>query len=333
MPGDDQANALIDGWVDTQRRMWDAWAEATRASSSADDIDAGPWADLLGAALKAWAQEVLPLARAAAETVAQGGERMAESVDLAMRAWRAMLPADGDWTAVAGRYVEQMSQLLLGEPANPLGELWRLTADELAGMQRAWLEAFVQDAPAGNDGDATVLRTFNDRYWDTWERTFGRLLESPNVGHSREVSQKSLAAMRAWVKFRRAATEYQLMLGDSLGRAWSAFQQEVVERVERGETPGTAGELLRLWGQTVDRVLTEAFAQEAYARAQGQLLNAAMGYRRAEREVVDLLLQMSHVPSRSELDEANRSIFELKRQVRDLQKTVQQLARDRKGSS
>jgi polyhydroxyalkanoate synthesis regulator phasin len=81
-------------------------------------------------------------------------------------------------------------------------------------------------------------------------------------------------------------------------------------------------ELLRLWGTTADNVLTELFATDAYARAQGRLVNAAMAYRLAEAELGDLFLETVNVPTRRQLDEANRAIHELRREVRRLRKEV-----------
>lgn len=336
MPASEEAGALLDGWMETQRQLWQSWAAAAGASGPGDggggerageDAQA-QWRELVELGLKAWADEVVPVAQAAAESLARGSERMAEMLDLSVRGWKAVMG-----TATPAEFVRQLSEVLVGGPfaasAQPgLTELWRLSFDELARLQRSWVEELAAGGPgAGPDegGEPTVIQTINDRYWDAWERTFGRFLESPDVGHTRELTQKSARALRAWVRFRRAAAAYQAVLADGLSRAWSAFLSQLVDRLERHEPPGTGREVLRLWGTTADRVLTELFATEAYARAQGQLVNTAMAYRLAEREVVDLFPQMSHVPSRTELDAANRSIFELKRQVRDLQKAVRDL--------
>ena len=81
--------------------------------------------------------------------------------------------------------------------------------------------------------------------------------------------------------------------------------------------------LLFLWVEVVDHTFTKVFRSEEYIRLQGQLVNAATAYKLREREIVDAFLKASHLPSRSELDEGYRRIYELRKEVKELRKAVQ----------
>ena len=67
------------------------------------------------------------------------------------------------------------------------------------------------------------------------------------------------------------------------------------------------------------------FRSEEYIHLQGQLVNAATAYKLREREIVDAFLKASHLPSRSELDEGYRRIYELRKEVKELRKAVQEI--------
>ncbi|TLY36356.1 MAG: hypothetical protein E6K60_08040 [Nitrospirae bacterium] len=77
------------------------------------------------------------------------------------------------------------------------------------------------------------------------------------------------------------------------------------------------------WIEVVDDVFAEAFRSEKYIRIQGRLVNSATAYRVRERELADAFLKTTHIASRSELDEAYRNIYTLRKEVKELKKMIQ----------
>jgi len=51
-----------------------------------------------------------------------------------------------------------------------------------------------------------------------------------------------------------------------------------------------------------------------------------MSYRLREREIVEVWLQMYDLPTRSELDEAHRRIYELRKEVKTLKRALAELS-------
>ena len=208
--------------------------------------------------------------------------------------------------------------------------------DQTGAGPEGWLEAgrqfwsswFDQAPDIGSEqGRQDALTRFNDLYWDAWEKTLGRLLESPDLGHTREITERQGKVLQAWVELRRVSFEYQMLLGEAYSRASAEFAASMATRTEAGLPAPGMQELLGVWGKAVDKVMTEVFATEPFARTQGRLLSAAMAYRQAERGVAELFLDGAHVPTRTEMDNANRTIHELRREVRQLKKTVEAMAR------
>lgn len=178
-----------------------------------------------------------------------------------------------------------------------------------------------------DDGDRSALSQFTDLYWDAYERTMGRLLESPSVGYRREFDQRLLRSSRAWLEFRRASFDYLAVLGEAWLKSLTEMMAELDSMTKQGRSVTTLVELLHLWTKVADRVLIDTFGQEEYSQTQGRLLNAAMAYRVEERKTADVFLKMSHLPSRSELDEVTEELHQLRRELRDLRR--QSIARER----
>ena len=80
-----------------------------------------------------------------------------------------------------------------------------------------------------------------------------------------------------------------------------------------------------MWTRGAEQVFTDGFRTERYVLAQGQMLNAAMAYRVHEREIIEVFLNLYDLPTRTELDETHRRLYELRKEVKDLKKTISEL--------
>ena len=140
---------------------------------------------------------------------------------------------------------------------------------------------------------------------------------------TREMNEDILKGFDAWLDYRRASFEYQVSLGETWTHAFEEFMRRLVTLAEKGETVPSVKTLLLLWIEIVDQVFTDVFRSAEYIRIQGRLVNTATAYRLREREIVDAFLKASHLASRSELDEAYRRIYELRKDVKELKKAFQ----------
>jgi len=174
-------------------------------------------------------------------------------------------------------------------------------------------------------GDGSAVIKLTNLYWDAYERTFGRLLESPSLGHTRELTQDLLKGFDAWVDSRRAILEYQSGLAEGWTQAFEQFVRKLVSLAEKGEKIQSLVQLLNLWIDVIEGVFTTRFRSEDYLQKQSRLVNTVMAYRLIEREIVEAFLKTSHLPSRSELDEAYRRIYELRREVKELKKSLRDI--------
>jgi class III poly(R)-hydroxyalkanoic acid synthase PhaE subunit len=139
------------------------------------------------------------------------------------------------------------------------------------------------------------------------------------------MNEDLLKGFDAWLDYRRASFEYQVTLGETWIHAFEEIMRRLVTQAEKGETVPGVRKLLFLWVEVVDHTFTKVFRSEEYIRLQGQLVNAATAYKLREREIVDAFLKASHLPSRSELDEGYRRIYELRKEVKELRKAVQEI--------
>ena len=306
MHGGEQAKAMVEAWTEGTQKIWQSWVDAFTPPTGFRPPPAG---------------------RLAADP-----EHLTSLVRMTAAAWqhvgRQMATAPGPQKVLTS-YVEEAAKSSFGLPeevatvTQDLGELWVLYLQTVEKLARPWFEAPTEPpgAPESRLFDSGLVR-FGDLSWDVLERTFGRLLQSPSIGFTRELNEKLLGALSAWLEFRRANMDYQVALSAALTESMTRFLNELGALARKGQTIGSLRDLLRLWGDTLDGVLIESFRSEEYARVQGRLVSAVMTYRIREQEAMDVLLKIGHVPTRRDIDDVSRSLYELRKEVRAVSRAV-----------
>jgi polyhydroxyalkanoate synthesis regulator phasin len=90
---------------------------------------------------------------------------------------------------------------------------------------------------------------------------------------------------------------------------------------EKGGAPITSGRaLLDLWLATANTSLVEMHRSKEFLDAQRRMTRSSTDYRLAEQEIAEAFCEMHHIPTRTEMDEVQRSVTELKRELRALQR-------------
>jgi class III poly(R)-hydroxyalkanoic acid synthase PhaE subunit len=90
-------------------------------------------------------------------------------------------------------------------------------------------------------------------------------------------------------------------------------------------------ELLDEWVKVADEVFTAHFCSEGFCSAQAQLLNAAHRVRRQRRDLMEDALRASDLPTRSDLEEAHKMIYELRKELRGVERELDALRRGEGG--
>jgi polyhydroxyalkanoate synthase subunit PhaE len=331
--------AMLKVMTEAQMKMWESWLDVLRNVPASPRL-VGPLTPLGGVAaqgLKNWPEDIGHVAKDVAERLLISQHVVMRMLQFSINAWRAIVPklqSGEDWQASLRNYSEQVRQQVLQFPqgmtqaAQDSAELWRLYLEEWQKLVQPWADS-LQRAPwhlgQAAAGSGSALLEMMNLYWDAYERTFGRCLESPSLGHTRELSQDLIKGFHVWVDSRRASFEYQILLAEAWGRAFEQYMRQLVSLAEKGEPVQSLRQLMYVWIDVIEDVFTGLFRSEVYLQRQAQLVNTVTAYRLIEQQLVEAFSKTSHLPSRSELDEAYRRIYELRREMRELKKTLHEI--------
>jgi polyhydroxyalkanoate synthase subunit PhaE len=330
----DQLENAMRAWTEAQKTVWEKWFELAKEAPAAQPGSAAQWGKLASDAFEGWFGSDGSTAKGAAERLIASQEAWIRSLDLAKEVWKsiaAKIESGEDWQSAVTRYVAELRDELIHSPerllhsTEKLSELWRLYIAEFLKLAQPWVaswqkaETHFQAAATGN---RSALVELSRLYWDSFDQTFGRLIQSPALGSTRELNDKFAKTFAAWQEWREASTEYYVIMVEAATRVLEKALQEIGSIAERGETIQS----LRQWAQpfekVADPVMTEIFASDKFVQAQARVLNAAMAYWLCRREIVEEFLKFGDMPTRSEVDEIHQTLYEQRKEIKALKKVL-----------
>jgi class III poly(R)-hydroxyalkanoic acid synthase PhaE subunit len=336
------SKSMSDAWVEAQKTLWESWAEAISLKPKSTTTPSKPemadvWSQITKQNMEAWQAGAAPIAKATTEQFFAVQETAIRFLEFSTRLWEALGPKmqEGeDWTSMLEKNLEQFRKQWIQFPevaegtAEDMNRLWNDYLQQWQRFGQPWFQA-MQRSPEFYarmmTGDSTAYIGLSNLYREAYQGTFARLVASPGLGMTREFNEKFQVGFDAWISWQLATMEYQGVVGEIWEQAFKRFQEDLISLAEKGEKIESLRDFVLLWTRGAEQVFTDAFQKEKYVLAQGGMLNAAMDYRVQEREIIEVFLNLYDLPTRSELDETHRRLYELRKEVKTLKKAIAEL--------
>jgi len=206
-----------------------------------------------------------------------------------------------------------------GEPppdGNALADLMQRSMEEWAELARgAWTQ--------GGKFDAEALQKLFDPV--EWKRAGSRfdiglekLTEGPTYATLWDLDRKMLNAQKLWMERGRAVERYWEVIQGAWNRALERFTRALND--SKGAPIKSGRGMLDLWLATANQALVEMHRSEEFLEAQRLMTRSSTEYRLAEREIAEAFCEVHHIPTRTEMDEMQRTVTELRRELRALKR-------------
>lgn len=332
-----QAETMVKAWAETQKNLWENWYNMTQTASQNSPFAinfADQWSDMASQGFEAWTAQTDPTAKNTAERLREGQKTIMDFMAFSAKAWQQIgqkLEAGQDWQAVLNGYLDQLRQQLSQKPgdlfaaAKNSNELWQLYQKQTQTFMEPWLQAG-QQIPGffgqALNGQPSALGDLAGLYSQVYQNTFGQLIDSPTLGYTRELETKIRQGFQAWLTLNESSLAYQTIVGEAWLKAFEGVQQKLVELSQEGTTVKSLAELSTLWTNVAEDAFLEVYRTEKYIRIQGKLVSSVMAYRLFQRDIIELLCKLNDIPTRTEVDEAHRANYLLRKEVKALKKTI-----------
>ncbi len=200
--------------------------------------------------------------------------------------------------------------------ADPMAELMKRSMEEWAALaQEAWTQSGRFDAES-------MKKMFDPAEWrragTRFDMGLEKLTEGPTYATLYDLDRKVLTAQKLWLDRTRDIEQYYEVVQGAWNRAYERFVKALGDREGPPITSGR--QLLDLWLATANTALVEMHRSKAFLDSQRRMTRSATDYRLAEQEIAESFCEIHHIPTRTEMDEVQRSVTELKRELRALKR-------------
>lgn len=345
----EQADALTKAWTEAQRQIWGGWMNLAQSAGAAQG--AGPSFDpmaMMRQGMDAWSSAMggTPMGKLTGNMF-DSQTSMMKVMDLIVRSWGVVAPnleAGKPWQpdfqnlfnnwmqqfgSVQDRSKEAMEsmKLLAQAPQN-----WLRVMTPWAGfMGQAFDTGHFEQLLGGAEGIREALggSPFLNQvmlFGKSAENAISGLSDLPRAGLTRETNAKVLRAVDALSDVRKATLKYDMAMAQGMRVAVERLMEHLAALSEKGEQITTLRGLMKVWFQIADKTLTEEFCSADFVAVQDEMTNAMMTFKLRQRELVEMALTSLDMPTRTEVDDAYRSIHDLKKQVRQMKRQLKELS-------
>ena len=186
------------------------------------------------------------------------------------------------------------------------------------------LTRHAQEGKTQNPLSPELLAKFLDpKAWfssmDGMDQALQRMSEGPRLADLWDTERKMLSVFNAWAALRQRSLAHNTIMLEAWLQAAGKFAEDL-NRTERTEALGSWRELLALWVETANTVLLETQRSDAYLKSQREILKTSTDLRLAQQDVAAFYSEMFGYPTRAELDDVHRTVTDLRRELRALQR-------------
>ncbi len=163
--------------------------------------------------------------------------------------------------------------------------------------------------------------TFLNSGVDELNQVFQRLAEAPDFADIGVFEKKFMRASNDWMNLQEANAQYQTVITKAWSKAFDAYIKLYPkdDSEDNSKKPDNYEEMMKQWLNIANGSLIQTQRSDEFLDAQRKVFKASTEYKRKQREIVEAWCESYSIPTRTEVDDLHRMVYELRREVRQLQ--------------
>ncbi len=164
-----------------------------------------------------------------------------------------------------------------------------------------------------------TIQDFMGLWMKTYQATYGRLVEMPPVGPLRERYKTDLnninTSMNLYNSWMEMMANFQVVFVEGMRRL-----RIKMDEIDNGvEVDNLYDEIYKLWIETLSETFQEFLKTEHFSTEMGKFMSLFIDFQKANQDWLEQnLLKPMNLPTRTEMNEANKRIYNLKKEIKKL---------------
>jgi polyhydroxyalkanoate synthase subunit PhaE len=232
------------------------------------------------------------------------------------------------------KYQEILDRIFGFDPTSTLriteqaSKLFETLAGSSQGFTKTWMDASdktLKSFPHMMGGHPEEFMKIFHTLFSAFDSTAGRAFHFPAVGKDREKIELVLRSLDDLSVYLARKTEYEHMMYVTGIGAFEKVIAAVADKVSKGEEVKRFDEFFDVWIDVNENAYYTLFQTEDFSKKQGALLDAAVNVRQHFFKLMELYLFDFPIVVRSEMDDLYKTVYDLKRKVRNLEKQIEEV--------
>ncbi|TET32754.1 MAG: hypothetical protein E3J72_18840 [Planctomycetota bacterium] len=176
--------------------------------------------------------------------------------------------------------------------------------------------------------DPSKFGEFHDSWQKAYDDLFGKFLQAPTVGPSRQFVEKLKKDADSFFKYINSSAEFYSTLYKPGIEAIEETAEQATE-LFKDLTPDSFRKFYDNLLKSLEMKFFELFKSKGFGEAMKENLNASLEFRTRHTEMIETMLKETPLVTHTEMDEVHEEVYKLKKRIKELEKTIKELKADK----
>ena len=210
-----------------------------------------------------------------------------------------------------------------GAMDSPMQEQFAELRDTWQESIEKWTELAKQGPKAAPITPEALRELFTPARWSgsgtgSFDAGLRQVLEGPKYALLFDLDRKLLELKQIASQRDTDVAAFHAIMAKAWNTAFERFSSSALST--KVQAPATWRGMADRWIAVLNDTLIEVQRSEEFVEAQRKMLRSASDYRLQEQKIAEAWCEAFHIPTRTEMDEMQRTVTELRRQLRALQR-------------
>ncbi|WP_071027146.1 poly(R)-hydroxyalkanoic acid synthase subunit PhaE [Peptoniphilus raoultii] len=190
---------------------------------------------------------------------------------------------------------------------------WLDTAENL-------MDYFMKGALSDPEGFIEFFNIWKENY----DKTFAKLLNSPQFGIDRNQYENNMQTFDKFIKFINYFAELSLKLYKLVDDSTEEVIKESFNMIKEGKNSATFEEFYNYWRKKVSDNFDKLFYSDEFSKFLGNFVDSLTVLKKDLDKLIIEGLKNLPIPTNEDMDSLYKSVYELKKEVRQLKKMLRE---------
>jgi class III poly(R)-hydroxyalkanoic acid synthase PhaE subunit len=174
-------------------------------------------------------------------------------------------------------------------------------------------------------GDTSAVLDLGGIFSKNYEDVVGRAMIAPSFGYFKVLNERIGQTIYAYARFNTAKNAFSSMLYKTGLKAAEKVYQRSSEFIGKEASPETFKAFYRLWWTINEETYHVLLISEEFTTMAKEMITRGLLFRKGFDELTDHVLKFTNIPGKKDMDEVYKTIWELKREVRNQKRAIRDL--------